>query len=272
MESPAAARTGRSDALSRSPRPAAAIFGCLSATARAPRRPAAPPRAGRARGRPTPRCARSAPPSPTRSRARELAARRHSGCARELAKTSDINVNSAPGAGAAGGQQPPAPLAGRSETVTDARAGPLDAAMAAAAPRIAAPCALVRRGSAGASCAGRCGRGTALAAGGGVAGPRCGRSGLRSRSDPDARRTASQISCNRRSEGGLSLLVNRVSRRVARPTLDGAKSASPRCRMLTGAGRCLCHRRRQSGSVRLPRKLFLNPAPLGCHHLISIFL
>ena len=89
-------------------------------------------------------------------------------------------------------------------------------------------------------------------------------------SDPDARRTASQISCNRRSEGGLSLLVNRVSRRVARPTLDGAKSASPRCRMLTGAGRCLCHRRRQSGSVRLPRKLFLNPAPLGCHHLISM--
>ena len=92
-------------------------------------------------------------------------------------------------------------------------------------------------------------------------------------SDPDARRTASQISCNRwRSEGGLSLLVNRVSRRVARPTLGGAKSASPRCRMLTGAGRYLCHRWRQSGSVRLPRKLFLNPVPLGCHHLISIFL
>ena len=42
--------------------------------------------------------------------------------------------------------------------------------------------------------------------------------------------------------------------------------------MLTGAGRYLCHRWRQSGSVRLPRKLFLNPVPLGCHHLISIFL
>ena len=41
-----------------------------------------------------------------------MTARRLSGCARELAKTSDINVNSAPGAGAAGGQQPPAPLAG----------------------------------------------------------------------------------------------------------------------------------------------------------------
>ena len=33
-----------------------------------------------------------------------------------------------------------------------------------------------------------------------------------------------------------------------------------------GAGRCLCYERRQPGGVRLPRKLFLNPAPLGCRH------
>ena len=63
------------------------------------------------------------------------AARRLSGCARELAKTSDINVNSAPGAGAAGGQQPPAPLAGRSEATVYERGGPLDAARVAAAPQ-----------------------------------------------------------------------------------------------------------------------------------------
>ena len=69
-----------------------------------------------------------------------------------------------------------------------------------------------------------------------------------------------------------SLCSSTVFLGVSRPTLGGAKSASPRCRMLSGAGRYLCHRWRQSGSVRLPRKLFLNPVPLGCHHLISIFL
>jgi len=84
--------------------------------------------------------------------------------------------------------------------------------------------------------------------------------------------SASQMRRNRRSEGGLSLLVIRASRRVARPTPEGAKSAFPRRGTLTGAGCCLCHRRRQPGSLRLPRKLFLNPAPLGCHHLLSICL
>ena len=37
--------------------------------------------------------------------------------------------------------------------------------------------------------------------------------------------SASQMRRNRRSEGGLSLLVIRASRRVARPTSEGAKSA-----------------------------------------------
>ena len=82
--------------------------------------------------------------------------------------------------------------------------------------------------------------------------------------------SASQMRRNRRSEGGLSLLVIRASRRVARPTPEGAKSAFPRRGTLTGAGRCLCHRRRQPGRVRLPRKLFLNPAPLGCHHHLHL--
>ena len=82
--------------------------------------------------------------------------------------------------------------------------------------------------------------------------------------------SASQMRRNRRSEGGLSLLVIRASRRVARPTPGGAKSACPRRGALTGAGCCLSHMRRQPGRVRLPRKLFLNPAPLGCHHHLHL--
>ena len=115
-------------------------------------------------------------------------ARQLSGCAWELAKTSDINVNSAPGAGAAGGQQPPAPLAGRSEATVYERGGPLDAAMAAAAPRIAALRWLERRGSAGASSrVGMVGRGRAAAAGGSFAGPGRARGKLHAHSNPDAR-------------------------------------------------------------------------------------
>ena len=44
----------------------------------------------------------------------------------------------------------------------------------------------------------------------------------------------------------------------------------PRRGTSTGARRCLCHMRRQPGRVRLPRKLFLNPAPLGCHHHLHL--
>ena len=82
--------------------------------------------------------------------------------------------------------------------------------------------------------------------------------------------SASQMRRNRRSERGLSLPVIRASRRVARPTPGGAKSACPRRGTLTGAVCCLYHRRRQPGSLRLPRKLFLNPAPLGCHHHLHL--
>ena len=82
--------------------------------------------------------------------------------------------------------------------------------------------------------------------------------------------SASQMRRNRPSEGGLSLLVIRATRRVARPTPGGAKSAFPRRGTLTGAVCCLYHRRRQPGRVRLPRKLFLNPAPLGCHHHLHL--
>ncbi len=64
------------------------------------------------------------------------------------------------------------------------RGWPLNAAMAAAAPPIAVCCGLVRPGTAGVPCAG-CG--TAVVAGGGLAGPRCGESALRSRGDLDAR-------------------------------------------------------------------------------------
>ena len=67
------------------------------------------------------------------------------------------------------------------------RGGPLNAAMAAAAPPIAVCCGLVRPGTAGVPCAGRRGRGTAVVAGGGLAGPRCGGSDLRSRGDLHAR-------------------------------------------------------------------------------------
>ena len=67
------------------------------------------------------------------------------------------------------------------------RGWPLNAAMAAAAPPIAVCCGLVRPGTAGVPCAGRRGRGTAVVAGGGLAGPRCGGSDLRSRGDLHAR-------------------------------------------------------------------------------------
>ena len=67
------------------------------------------------------------------------------------------------------------------------RGGPLDAAMAAAAPRIAALRWLERRGSAGASCAGMVGRGRAAAVGGSFAGPGRARGNLHTHSNPDAR-------------------------------------------------------------------------------------
>ena len=88
--------------------------------------------------------------------------------------------------GASGGARR---LAGRSEAVADGRRGPLGAAMTAAAPRVAALCGLERLGSAGASRAGRGGRGRPVAVGGGLAGPRRGRSDLRPGGDLGARRT-----------------------------------------------------------------------------------
>ena len=77
--------------------------------------------------------------------------------------------------------------------------------------------------------------------------------------------SASQMRRNRRLEGGLSLLGIRASRRVARPTPDGAQSAFPRRSTLTGGWalpvlRAAAARRRtsaaealsQPGAARLP--------------------
>ena len=93
----------------------------------------------------------------------------------------------APGAGAAWPRSDARRRAGRSEAVLYERGGPLNAAMVAAGPPIAVCCGLVRPGTAGVPCAGWRGRGTAVVAGGGLAGPRCGESALRSRGELDAR-------------------------------------------------------------------------------------